>query len=196
MGELPGKRTRVVLKEGAELPQLPRFEKSAGVLPSATAATTTIAPGSSKTHPVAEAAPAIPSSQPVAELRQQSTTTPRNVAQHIKVGCRLGLTVENHEAANKVLSTINGKWSHLFSAIAKGMTITDRDFDEAGTPKPREALGEQILLVQIRVDREMFDRWSTKWDPFNVLRPGDVVRGAAFIAFNSAAKEYLRVAQK
>ena len=167
MGELPPRRRGVTLKAGASLPELPRFQQSPGIVREA---------GAQQENTV----------QP-AEQRDRPTD-----GKPLVVKVRVALDANNMEAAQKAIGRFGGSVGQLVNAAVRTMNVGEDDFAAVGVLAPRERLSDFSTVITCRIDRNLFQRWADKFDPFGVMKPGEIARGAVNHAFNRAASQFLQ----
>ncbi len=122
----------------------------------------------------------------------EPTTRTNTEAPPIRVTIRVGFFDDMQTLAIQCVEKFGGNLNQLTTAIFREMTITDHDFSQAGAPRPRERLSNLSVQVNCKIEQELYAKWAKKLDPFNIMKPGDIVRGAANTAFNRTAKSILK----
>lgn len=193
MGELPTRKRSLKLKEGSKLPEIQRFKPSEEHRQK-TAAEQKSGPAP-KVEPAVEQPKAAVPNPPIKqadESRKAATVAQIEDEAPIRVRVRLGFSDENQKRAVACVEKVGGDLAQLTTAVIRAMTISDRDFEEAGAPQPRMRLSNYSVQVPCSVEAGMYTKWAKKLDPFSVMKQGDIVRGAANVAFNRAAQSVLK----
>lgn len=197
--ERSSRRRNLVKKEGAVLPDLPRFEKVEA--PSETPAQTQPEPRHPEPHQTSpEHGPAIeavtegqgdPSGEPRSEKR-----SPRRPAQPtgtrgdtVPVMIRVRFEPEVLDMAEQCCAATGAKLSDLARLVLRQLHIQEADFAASSRAGKNGTLATAFShRAALKLDASLLDRWTKKLDPLGLKKPGEVAFDAVQHAFNRTSR--------
>ncbi len=194
--ERSARRRNLVRKEGAVLPDLPRFEKVEA--PSETPAETRPEPAqpepTPQDSPISEAvtegqgdAVSEPRSNKRSPRRPAQSTGPGGDTVDVTIRFRFEPAVLN--MAEQCCASTGAKLSDLARLVIRQLHVQDADFTSSSRAGKNVTHDTGFShRTALKLDAALLDRWTKKLDPLGLKKPGEVALDAVQHAFNRTSR--------
>lgn len=102
---------------------------------------------------------------------------------YITMRVRMRLTHKRRSQSEIFIADRNLKPDYLYRNAVRNITVTDDDF-VAGDSWDDAGPVDNAPAYVVKIDADLFAKWSSKVDPFGTIKPGEICKSAICVAFD------------